>query len=259
MIPLLLVTSNRYGSPVTSSVKLYVTDTKQNILGSSRLNNVAATDFCQAIHCMNYEFDPAMCCVGSGFWERHRSAIEQNAFWADEIQKEKNNPAERLAMALRNLPLPAAFREAAKALRQVIRAARSARESVNEPLTMFYNLAAAESFVSASAYIEELLEPAFNAIEMLSENDWRSLRFEYAHLGYERLPLLNKTDRRWMREAWGEPETHTTLRALSSEIWNAAVRKLIAKRVAEHAERWHQLITSEEYLARMTKVRDKIS
>lgn len=66
---------------------------------------------------MNFEFDPAMCCLGSGFWERHRVSIEQNAFWADEIRKEKDDPDERLAMALRNLPLPAAFREAAKALR----------------------------------------------------------------------------------------------------------------------------------------------
>jgi hypothetical protein len=207
---------------------------------------------------MNYEFDPAICCVGSDFWERQRSAIEQNAFWADEIRKGNGNPGNRLAMALKNLPLPAAFREAGKALRQIIRAHRAASTRVEEPLTMLYSLAAAESFVSASAYIEELLEPAFNAIEMLSENDWRSLRFDYNQLGYQCLPLLNKADRKWIVDAWGEPEKHTSLRALYAEVWSAAVRALTDKRVAEYAERWHQQITSEQYLALQRKVRDKL-
>lgn len=124
---------------------------------------------------------------------------------------------------------------------------------------MLYSLAAAESFASASAYIVELLEPAFNAVEMLSENDWRSLRFDYIQLGYESLPLLNKTDRKWILEAWGEPETHTTLRALYPDIWSAAVRALTNKRVAEHAERWQQQITPEQYLALQSEVRAKLA
>ena len=208
---------------------------------------------------MNYDFDPAICCVGSGFWDRHRAAIQQDAFWFDEIRKQKDNPDERLAMALKNLPLPAAFREAAKALRQIIRAYRAHSKPVEAPLTMLYGLSATESFASASAYIQELLEPAFNAVEMLSENDWRSLRFDYIHLGYEKLPLLSKTDRKWIREAWGEPEAHTTLRALYPEAWSAAVRALTNKRVAEHAQSWHQQITPEEYLSRMSAVRDKLA
>ncbi|MGE0434029.1 MAG: hypothetical protein AB7S36_17370 [Planctomycetota bacterium] len=47
---------------------------------------------------------------------------EGDEFWADAIRKLKDKPQERLAMALRHLPLPAAFREAAVALRALIRA-----------------------------------------------------------------------------------------------------------------------------------------
>ena len=94
---------------------------------------------------------------------------------------------------------------------------------------------------------------------MLSESDWRSLRFDYTHLGCENLPLLTATDRKLIREAWGEPETHTTLRALYPEVWNAAVPALTHKRAAEHAERWNQSITPDEYLARMTRVRNRVS
>lgn len=51
---------------------------------------------------------------GEGLYEGHR-------FWADAIKDTYDDPRRRLEMATRNLPLPAAFREAAIALRAIIR------------------------------------------------------------------------------------------------------------------------------------------
>ena len=55
---------------------------------------------------------------------------EGELFWADAIKGTQADPAARFAMAKRHLPLPTAFREAAIALRAMIRAKRKARRSV---------------------------------------------------------------------------------------------------------------------------------
>lgn len=195
------------------------------------------------------------------FWTRLSTDLKNGTFWADKIRELRDEPAQRLAVALQNLPLPAAFGEAAKALRSIIRSLRSSSLPFEEPLRMLYCMAAAESFVSASPFIDELLEPAQNAVEMLTETDWGSLVFDYATLGYSRLPLLNKTDGKWFSENWGEPVNHATLRDLHPLVWDNAVQALIAKRVVEHNQRWREFgvtITREQYLAIKQGVRDQL-
>src|SRR5437773_7789187 len=114
------------------------------------------------------QFDTGRCHVPRDFWDRQRESLRTGSFWADRIRSARDQPNERLRIALENLPLPAAFREAAVALRQIMRDRFKMAESNEEELKFLYSLAAVESFVSATAYIEELAEPAWNAVEMMT-------------------------------------------------------------------------------------------
>ena len=73
-----------------------------------------------------------------GFWQQHRADIESGTFWADRIKTLKDLPVERLKLALDNLPLPGAFREAAVATRSIIRAKRKANEQYEQELQVLY-------------------------------------------------------------------------------------------------------------------------
>jgi hypothetical protein len=173
----------------------------------------------------------------------------------------RDEPDERLRIALENLPLPAAFREAAIALRQIIREKRKVKESDDEELKFLYSLAAVESFASATAYIEELAEPIWNALELMTPEDWQSLTYEWRTLGCHELPLLTKTDRRRMVERWGEPAEHTNLRRLHEDVWKRAVDALLARRVCEHMTGWlapPQPITAQEYLDFVKSAQERV-
>jgi len=58
----------------------------------------------------------------------------------------------------------------------------------------------------------------------------RSMTFEYRTLGYERLELLNATDRKWLVEIWGEPDAHSTLNVLNRNLWRELEDRLMRKR-----------------------------
>lgn len=170
----------------------------------------------------------------SDFWTVLREDLDAGAFWADRIKQYRGDPARRLRTALDNLPLPAAFREAAIATRALIREKRRNEEPYEEELACLYWLAAIRSFMLA--YSERLKEPGFNIMESIPGKRVRSLAFTYAKLGTEKLALLNKTDRKWMREAWGEPDTHTTLNAMHQDVWSEYEEKLVATRERERRD-----------------------
>ena len=50
--------------------------------------------------------------------------------------------------------------------------------------------------------------------------------FTYAEqaIGYREFELLNKTDRKWIVEAWREPAAHSSAQEFHASFWNAAVR-----------------------------------
>jgi hypothetical protein len=206
-------------------------------------------------------FDIGCCHVPESFWERQRTSVAEGKFWADEARNARDQAEERLGIAVKNLPLPAAFREAAIALRKMIREKRMVKESDEEELEFLYSLAAVKSFVSATAYIEELAEPAWNAIEMMTPENWRSLTYQWRTLGCNELSLLTKTDRRWMIGRWGEPAEHTTLRRLHEDVWKKAVDALLARRVHEHNTGWlapPKPITAPEYLEFVKGVQEQV-
>jgi len=160
----------------------------------------------------------------SDFWSRHRSALLTGEFWADRIKKLKSEPVKRLELALKNLPLPASFREAAVAMRALAREKRKAGDNYGEELALLYWLAAINSF--SIPYSSVLQMPGYNVIESIPGNRLKNLSFTYAELGFEKLELLNKTDIKWLTEAWGVPSTHTTLHEIHIDVWHEYETKL---------------------------------
>jgi len=63
-----------------------------------------------------------------------------------------------------------------------------------------------------------------------------SLPFTYDQLGYRKLRLVNKTDIKWMIEAWGEPKEHTTLNAMHKATWDHYEDILIQKKISDNLQ-----------------------
>jgi hypothetical protein len=167
------------------------------------------------------------------FWARLRADVQQGAFWADEIKQLHGDPPARLEKAIANLPLPAAFREAAIATRAIIRTKRKRGENWDAELGLLYWLAAIDSF--RLDYSQRLQQPGFNVLEAIPAKTLFDLPFDYDTLGYKHLTLLNKTDVKWLTERWGEPSGHTTLNALHADTWRAYEDKAAERRNREDA------------------------
>ncbi len=176
------------------------------------------------------------------FWLKHRADIESGTFWADRIKTLKDAPLERLKLALDNLPLPAAFREAAVATRSIIRAKRKADEQYDRELHLLYWLAAIDSF--SIPYSCRLKTPGYNVMELVPGEELKALPFSYAELGYENLPLLNKTDVKWLTQSWGEPKRHSTLNKVHRGTW-VKYEDLLANKLEARDEELVALLRSE--------------
>jgi hypothetical protein len=145
-------------------------------------------------------------------------------FWTDAIKEVHDNPAARFAMAKQQLPLPAAFREMAIALRAIIRRLRRDERPFNEELHQLHYWAALSSW--SLPYSEALGEPGYNVFESTPYAKLAELDLSYHVIGSEELVGLNGTDRKMMRDAWGAPKTHTTAHAVYGDLWREQERKL---------------------------------
>jgi hypothetical protein len=153
--------------------------------------------------------EPGDAAGGAEYRVRGEGLLESGEFWADALGKLTDDPRERLKMAKHHLPLPAAFREAAISLRAIIRQNRKQETDYRPALEELYHLAAIWSF--CLPYAPRLQQPGYNVLARVPFAEFESMSLTWGTLGDQMLDLLNKTDRRWMREAWGEPQTHTTL------------------------------------------------
>lgn len=181
------------------------------------------------------------------YWEKMRSDLRGDKFWADQIKEYKDKPEKRLSLALNNLPLPAAFKEATIATRAMIRAKRKVNEKYEDELTLLYWLAAIRSFMLD--YAPRLEEPGFNVVESIPGQKLHSLPYDYYHLGYKKLTLFNKTDVKWLTESWGEPTSHKTLNSIHRKLWDEYETKLINQRKQEDKRRqaeWDQLLNTKQ-------------
>lgn len=143
--------------------------------------------------------------------------VHKEIFWADKIKKYRDNPEKRLEIAMENLPLPAAFREAAIALRAKIRSKKKTKTSFETELDKLYQLAAIESF--SVPYSQNLQMPGYNVMEFTPAEVIKNLPFSYTDLGFEKLELLTKTDKKLLADCWGKPKKHSTLHKLHYDVW----------------------------------------
>lgn len=164
----------------------------------------------------------------SKYWQVLSEDLDAGTFWADRIKNYRTEPRQRLSIALDNLPLPAAFREGAVALRAIIRAKRKKREDFEEELAFLYRLAALRSFMID--YAPKLKQPGFNVVQSIPGATLQSLPVSYSSLGYSQLELLNKTDCKWFVEQWGEPSKHSTLHNQHKSVWDEYEEKLMEER-----------------------------
>ncbi len=169
--------------------------------------------------------------------ELHSDAVPEGVFWHDHIKTLRDDPEARLQVARDHFPLPAAFREAAVALRALIRNRKKVASDYTDLLEDLYRLAVQESFFFAVDYIPDI-GPSFNVAAEVPREIWIGLECPYQEIGYEQLKLLNKTDKRWIAEAWGEPGDHTTAQAFHGGLWNAAVERLRQKNKNRLSETW---------------------
>ncbi len=174
------------------------------------------------------------------FWKSLEKVSEADDFWTDRLKQFSEEPQKRLRIALDNLPLPAAFKEAVLALRSMIRTKRKKKEDYAEELDVLYWLAVVRSFMLE--YAPRLRQPGFNVFESIPAERIQTLPFSYQEMGYAKLALLNKTDCKWLAEAWGEPRTHMTLHALHQPVWDEYETKLVEKRSEETRGNWSKLL-----------------
>jgi len=163
-------------------------------------------------------------------WENFLSLKEQiqsDEFWFDAIRKNRNDNTERLKLALKNLPLPAAFSEAAKAIRTSIRELKKHKEDYSEMLTKLYKLACVRSFMLD--YAPLLKQPGFNVMLSIPGGALFNLRTEYNEIGIEKLELLTMTDRKMIIECWGSTNANYTMNELYSDIWEKAEEAMCKK------------------------------
>jgi hypothetical protein len=128
-------------------------------------------------------------------------------------------------MARRHLPLPAAWREMAVAIRTKIRKARKEKTGYEDLLQELHHLAAMSSYAG------------YGIIQRVPYTRLAALDLSYDRTGFERLDLLGVTDGKWMRELWGEPTAHNTAAELYKDMLAADLRRIKADKEQEDEQR----------------------
>lgn len=160
-------------------------------------------------------------------------------FWADHIKTLRDQPHLRLRYARDYFPAPSAFREAAVAIRALIRKARNT-DGLGPLLSEFYLIAAQEAFLCGTPYISGI-GPGFNVASQIDRATWEGLEMPYGQIGYEHLDLLNKTDRKRFREAWGEPEGHSRPQDYHNSVRDPVVEAVRQQNELEETRSWQRL------------------
>lgn len=130
-------------------------------------------------------------------------------FPMEKAKELRDDPEQRYRFALDYLPLPAAFREAAKGLRAMIRERKREEEPYEEPLRRLYRMACVRNLVMTERVLSN---------ERLPGELWQDAEFPYEAIGYEKLELLGTRDRQRMEKLWGEPEAHRDVGEIVPEL-----------------------------------------
>lgn len=145
--------------------------------------------------------------------------IPAGVFWIDDLEPFESAPDRRLALAHKYMPLPAAFQEAAIALRAMIRDPSRQDAEGERLLERLHRTAALENFLLAPIASPDVGSP-YNVAASVPRDAWERLPMPYREIGYRRLPLLTLEDSEWLRVAWGEPDCHRSAREYHEAVWN---------------------------------------
>ena len=170
--------------------------------------------------------------------------VSAGVFWIDEDDILEVEPAERLALARRYMPLPAAFREAASSLRALIRVRSRELDDGSDLLSDLYLTAAQHSFLLAETNVPGV-GSRYKVAASIPRNVWERLPMPYPAIGYRHLPLLDRTDHDWLVVAWGEPETHSTAQAYHQSVWDDCVARY--SRYVQHTHQPERSVGAETW------------
>jgi hypothetical protein len=148
--------------------------------------------------------------------------VPRGVFWVDDFEQLEVNPTKRLLLARKYLPLPAAFREAATALRAMILSAARNGADGDDLLFQLYVTAAQANFLLSTPSVIGA-GSRYDVAASIPKTIWQQLPMPYAEIGYRHLRLLTYTDCDWLTVAWGEPDRHSTARAHHQAVWDACV------------------------------------
>lgn len=147
------------------------------------------------------------------------STVPAGVFWADDMEQLDADPVTRLDLARQYMPLPAAFREAAEALRVLILEQTKQQTDGRDLLSELYLTAAQENFLLGTPSLVGV-GSAYNVATAIPKEVWLRLPMPYTAIGYRCLPLLTRTDCDWFVVAWGEPDTHLSAQAFHQSVWD---------------------------------------
>lgn len=167
--------------------------------------------------------------------------LEGGEFWADAIKKLRENPKERLHMAERNLPVPVAWKEAAISLRALIKLEEKPLSLTSDCLKKLHFYAAIWSL--CIPYSKVLSLPGYNVFESIPFSRFNQLDLSWNIIGCDELELLSKTDKKTMKETWGEPNGHTTAAAIYSCLWDEYEQKTEAEDRRSFSDEISRLLT----------------
>jgi len=151
------------------------------------------------------------------------SPDNESEFWFDAIKRYRESSDKRLAFALKNLPLPAAFRECFIALRAIISVKKKSDEKTDNEYKFLYKLGAVLSMYIP--YSEKKEQPGYNVMVKIPGGMLLKLPTPYDLFGYEKMGF-SKTDCKAFVSLWGEPKNHTTMNEFYHEIWEKYENKL---------------------------------
>jgi hypothetical protein len=149
--------------------------------------------------------------------ELHESMTGSN--WAQVCNGLKNQGrfAEALAVCEAHYPQWGAFNQASTVLRAWIRNDEKNGLNTDTLLTRLFLTAAVASFLHDRIELLPQLSP--RQMKQLPGSAWNTLPLPYDAIGYAKLRLLGKADQKMMKERWGEPSQHLSVKEHHRETW----------------------------------------
>ncbi len=159
-------------------------------------------------------------------------------FWADKVKrlKEQGLSNKVIRESRKKIPYPAAFREIAIAVRKDIRARRKEGVDAKDLLLTLYEWAVTENLFTDLEWSKIVTETILHST---AHSSTKGLEAPYKMIGYQNLALLNKTDVKWLAEAFGEPERHSTAREANPGLWQRAVEAFCQAEEKDEQHFWH--------------------